>query len=127
MLNKKERTILEYKEKILHEIDNARKNHFLAIVEGKKDAESLRKLGLTEIFILKENNRSLKETIEKIPVKKKAIILTDFDSEGKKLYKIIRKEFGERGIKIDDSLRFLLLKGKISHIEGLDSFLSRQI
>jgi len=99
MLNKKERTILEYKEKILHEIDNARKNHFLAIVEGKKDAESLRKLGLTEIFILKENNRSLKETIEKIPVKKKAIILTDFDSEGKKLYKIIRKEFGERGIK----------------------------
>ena len=96
----------------------------LIIVEGINDKKALELLGLENIFVLKKGN--LFEAIEKIINSgvKKCMILTDFDSEGKKLYSMLKRELVKNGIKIDDKLRKLLMKEKLSHIEGLSTFLS---
>lgn len=116
---------------ILEEIERAKQDK-LIIVEGMKDAQALEELGFEEenIFVLK-NGKCIKENIEKIirilkQNKKTCIILTDFDSEGKKLYEILKKELGNNGLKIDNSLRLAILKEKISHVEGLDSWIKHK-
>ena len=57
----------------------------------------------------------------------KVCILTDFDKKGKKIYMMLKSKFSERGVKLDNSLRSMLLKMHISHIEGLSSFLEKKI
>jgi len=96
------------------------------IVEGKKDFLALKELGFKNIFVINELNKSLYEKIEEIEEiagKKKICILTDFDKKGKKLYLLLKSELAKRKVHLDNTLRFILLKLKISHIEGLSSFL----
>ena len=109
------------------EINKAKKQ--LIIVEGKKDKTSLEKLGLKNIFIINECGKSIYEKIEQIEEradKKKICILTDFDKKGKKLYLMIKSELSKRKVKIDSSLRFILLKLEITHIEGLAGFINKK-
>lgn len=99
---------------------------YLIIVEGKKDFLSLQKLGFQNIFIINKDSKSLYEKIEEIEQeagKRKICILTDFDKEGKKLYLTIKKELSKTKVKLDNSLRSILSKLKISHIEGLSHYL----
>lgn len=108
------------------EIEKAKGN--LIVVEGKKDKSALQHLGFADIFVINETGRSLSETIEDIEGiaaqnKNKVCILTDFDKKGKSLYMALKSKFSERGVKLDNSLRSMLLKMRISHIEGLSSFL----
>ena len=91
-------------------------------MEGKKDSFSLQALGFTRIFLL-NSGLSLRETLEniskKIEKKDKICILTDFDKKGKHLYKEAKRYFSENGAKIDTTLRSLIRKEKLSHIEGV--------
>jgi len=65
-------------------------NRFPVIVEGKKDALALKKLGLTGEIIVLHNGRSLYEFCEDIIEKfSKIVILLDWDTKGEKLYKSI--------------------------------------
>ncbi len=82
------------------------------IVEGRKDEESLRKLGMDgPILCLKAEGKGFFEFLEGIDSNRKIIILTDFDKEGKKLAKMLLNELSKRRIKVDDSIR--------KQIEGL--------
>ena len=93
----------------------------IIIVEGIKDKKTLEKLGIKNIVTL--SKKPIFETIEKIDCKE-AIILTDFDKEGKKLYGKISKELKRNGIKIDSYFREWLQKNtKLSHIEGLETYI----
>jgi 5S rRNA maturation endonuclease (ribonuclease M5) len=100
---------------------------YIIVVEGKKDKKALQDLGFKNIFIIHETGKPLYWKIEKIAEncdkKEKVCILTDFDKEGKKLYFLLKEKFQELGIKQDNSLRGALLKEKISHIEGLSTYL----
>lgn len=101
------------------------------IVEGQKDLQALLKIGFKskKVFVL-NNGNSIKENIEKIikyAKRSKVCILTDFDPKGKKLYNVIKKELNRNGIKVDNQLRSQLLKEKISHIEGLATFLTHHL
>jgi 5S rRNA maturation endonuclease (ribonuclease M5) len=59
----------------------------------------------------------IEETAEKT---KEAIILTDFDKEGKKLYSILSKGLQKHGVKIDKQFRKFLMKNtELSCIEGI--------
>jgi len=83
-------------------------------------------LGFHKIFIINETGKSLYEKIEqiqKIAGKDKVCILTDFDKQGKKLYLLLKSKLLEMGVKMDNSFRGLLLKQRISHIEGLANFI----
>jgi 5S rRNA maturation endonuclease (ribonuclease M5) len=98
---------------------------FLIIVEGKKDRVSLVELGFRKIFVLNETGKSLYEKIEQIPElagKDTVCILTDFDKKGKSLYLLLKSKLNELGSKQDNTLRGILLREKVSHIEGLSSF-----
>ena len=99
---------------------------YVFIVEGRKDADALNVLGFRKVFTINKIGVSLREIIEKIVNnigrKDKVCILTDFDKKGKQLYKTIKKEMASMSVRIDSSLRKVLLIMGISHIEGLDSF-----
>ncbi len=111
-------------EQLQQELEKAK--DYLIIVEGKKDKRALEELGFQNIFVINETGKSLYEKIEQIENiagKKKICILTDFDKKGKKLYLLLKSELSQRGVRLDSSLRGILLKSRISHIEGLASFM----
>jgi 5S rRNA maturation endonuclease (ribonuclease M5) len=99
------------------------------IVEGKKDISSLKALGFTNLHAIHETGVPIKVRIEQIAQllekRDKVCILTDFDKKGKELYLLIKSLCQEQGIKLDSSLRGLLLKTQISHIEGLHKFFKK--
>jgi 5S rRNA maturation endonuclease (ribonuclease M5) len=101
------------------------------IVEGKKDMESLVKLGVEGTFII----------IAKTPVYliadelvrkgiKEVILLTDFDRRGKMLAKAITEEFRHRGIKVNTKIRheiFIYTNSGIRDIESLFSYINKRL
>ena len=100
--------------------------HLFLIVEGKNDKKSLLELSFKDIFVINESGKSIYEKIEEVEEqagKRKICILTDFDKKGKKLYLLLKSELSKRKVRLDNSLRGMLLKQKISHIEGLSTFM----
>ncbi len=111
---------------LIKELEKAKS--YLIIVEGKKDARSLKELGFKKIFIINGTGKSLKEKIEDIETlssKNKICILTDFDKEGRQLYLKLLRELSTRNVKLDNKLR-TILKSKISHVEGLSSYMKQE-
>ncbi len=102
---------------------------YVILVEGKKDVSSLKSLGFKKVYAIHESGVTLKEKLERISLiiekKDKVCILTDFDKKGKQLYFLIKSELQAIGVKLDSSLRGILLKTRISHIEGLAKFLNK--
>ena len=102
---------------------------YVAIVEGKKDASALISLGFQKVYTIHSTGIPLRERVEyiasHIDKKDKVCILTDLDKRGKKLYMTIKPIFQELGVKLDSSLRGLLIKAGVSHIEGLSSFMQK--
>ena len=92
------------------------------IVEGKKDREALAKLGLRNVTSLE--GKPLFKVIESVKTRE-LLILTDFDKKGKELYGRLKAGLAKKGVKVNDKLRNLLLKTKLSHIEGLYNYLRR--
>ncbi len=92
----------------------------IIIVEGKKDKNALISLGVKNIITL--NNKPLYKIIDETAEKNKgAIILTDLDRGGKKLYSILRDGLQKHGIKIDRQFREFLMKNtEASCIEGIE-------
>jgi len=102
---------------------------YVIIVEGKKDLEALKLAGFEKVYTIHKTSTPLRERVEQIAEnlekKDKVCILTDLDKRGKKLYIHIKPIFQELGIKIDSNLRRILVKAGLSHIEGINSFLSK--
>lgn len=101
-------------EEIYEALKNVRGKYIL--VEGKKDKKALEVLGCTRVFTLE--GKTLYEAVESVK-EKEIVLLTDLDSEGKKLYSQLKKMLAQRGVVIDDRLRLILFRQKVSHIEGL--------
>ncbi len=108
---------------ILEACKEIQESNLPVIVEGKNDVKSLKKLGFTFFFTLRKPIYKIIEELNERNITK-VIILTDFDSKGIQLYKKIKSECSQRGIKINSKLRSLLRKSKIIHIEGLATYLS---
>lgn len=110
---------------LIKEIENAKSDNSLIIVEGKRDKISLHNLGLNNIFVINESGKSISEKIEDISEKhREVVILTDIDKEGKKIYFLMKKAFPQMNARINNRIRDLLIKLKVSHVEGLDSFIN---
>ena len=95
----------------------------IIIVEGKKDNEALKKLGIKNIIEL--NKKPLFRIIEDIADNgKECIILTDLDKKGKELYGKINSGLQKFGVKIDNSFRNFLYKNtKLRQIEGIVTYI----
>ncbi len=116
---------IRQKEELEEWLLRLRDRDVLIIVEGKKDRAALNRLGLANIITLEGPQYKNVERIAELAASaKRAVILTDLDPEGKKLYSRLKKDLGEHGIEIDDRFReFLFRKTKLRQIEGLDTYI----
>ncbi len=114
---------------LLNEIKKAIKSSVLVIVEGKKDKVALEKIGFESKNILLIHGKPFYKTIDEVEKRKtkKCIILTDLDKKGKQFYYILKKILVRKGIKIEDKLRKIMLKERISHTEGLATFIQKRL
>jgi 2,5-diamino-6-(ribosylamino)-4(3H)-pyrimidinone 5'-phosphate reductase len=103
-----------------------REENALILIEGRRDAESLKNIGIESEIICISQKNMYDLTLDLVKKDKKIIILTDFDSEGTHLFKEYRKELESLGAIIDATyyreLKFHLKKF-IKGIEDIDNFL----
>ena len=97
------------------------------IVEGKKDQAALEKLGIDSSHIFVLNKQPIFVVTERVAsYYKTAVILTDLDAEGKKLYGKLNTLLQQLGVKVDNSFRnFLFKQTKLRQIEGLAGFIQQ--
>jgi 5S rRNA maturation endonuclease (ribonuclease M5) len=95
------------------------------IVEGEKDVNALRKLGLTGEIITLNKGMSIPNFCDMISQKyKKVILLTDWDKKGGRLCFILRKNL-ESLVKCDIDYRGYFAKRSMSRtIEGLTTWIN---
>ena len=123
----------EYFEKLLEVIEELKieAEEKPIIVEGKKDVESLEKLGVegTFIIIAKTPIYLIADELVRKGIKE-VILLTDFDRRGKMLAKAILEEFRHRGIKVNTKIRheiFIYTNSGIRDIESLFSYINKRL
>ena len=89
-------------------------NDSVIIVEGVRDEESLRRLGIRgNIYRLKSSRIGLREFAAAISSYKEAIILTDFDREGEELAVRIQRELAPVRVRANNSF-WNQLRGLVS-------------
>jgi len=97
------------------------------IVEGRRDEAALRRLGVTgKVHCLKARGESRHEFLDRLDGTKEAIVLTDFDREGKELETWLYKELSQRGVKSDLKtwIRMRsLARTEVRSVEELPSFI----
>ena len=91
----------------------------LVVVEGEKDRRALQLLGVRKIFCL--NEMPLYKVIDGVAaISSEVVILTDLDSEGRKLYGKLKSQLQSVGVEVDNYFReFLFRNTKIRQVEGL--------
>lgn len=94
------------------------------IVEGKRDRAALGKFGIKNIFTI---GTALYDLAENVSSEfKRAVILTDLDSEGKTLYAKLKTELARLGVEVDNRFREeLFMNTRLSQMEGFDSYYER--
>ena len=99
------------------------------IVEGRKDENTLRRLGLKGLILRLNKGVSVFSMCEDISRKhKKVILLTDWDRRGGHLAKLLREALEANGVMYDDDIRgkiAVLTKKDIKDVESLARHLSR--
>lgn len=118
---------MKYNAQLQSEIEKFK--YYIIIVEGKKDVNALKSLNFEKVYAIHSIRVPLRERAEQIMIyvekKEKVCILTDLDKRGRELYKELKPIFQELGANLDSSFRGLLIKARISHIEGLSSFMEK--
>src|SRR3989344_8389236 len=103
--------------------DIAKYSSYVIIVEGKKDVSAMHALGFEKVYAIHQTSIPIRERVLEIASlldkRDKVCILTDFDKKGKTLYFLLKSLFQENGVKLDSTLRGIILVAGISHIEGL--------
>jgi 5S rRNA maturation endonuclease (ribonuclease M5) len=94
------------------------------IVEGEKDVDALRRLGLTGKIITLNSGLTIIDFCDKIADEhKEVIILTDWDRKGGFLYRIIERNLEGR-VKVNTYYREIFSKNVMSRtLEGLPSWI----
>ncbi len=118
---------MKYNQRLQNEIEKFK--DYIMIVEGKKDVNALKSLGFQKVYALHIPSIPIRERVEQIMLlinkKEKICILTDLDKKGRQLYEKLKPIFQELGAHLDSSFRGILIKTKLSHIEGLFRFMEK--
>ncbi|MEM2202517.1 MAG: toprim domain-containing protein [Candidatus Bathyarchaeia archaeon] len=124
-LKEKEEQILQ----VLEQLTEENKNGKPILVEGQKDAETLRNLGISgQIIFAKTSGKSLLDVISEIENAKTSeiIMLLDFDRRGRELTENLRRHMEKAGIKANTHywLRLSSLVGReVKDVEGLAKYM----
>lgn len=99
------------------------------VVEGPKDREALRALGIRGEIVLLNTGNSVLHTAEGLARRAPSVILLpDWDYRGGQLCRLLRRGIEASGGRFDDHVRMRLVqltKKEIKDIEGLPGFLRR--
>ncbi len=99
------------------------------IVEGRKDVEALKELGIDRKMVKIKKDETIFRIIEGLRRKHdKVIILTDWDSTGGKLCYKIKKACESNAIKYDEEYRkqmMKFLKKEVKDVESIPTFIKR--
>ncbi|MEM3402799.1 MAG: hypothetical protein QXT22_03275 [Candidatus Hadarchaeales archaeon] len=99
------------------------------LVEGKKDAAAMRRLGFEENVLKISFGGSLLNAVEELAGLKEIVLLLDFDRRGEELLKFYSRHLERLGVKPDvevwKKLR-KILKKDVHDIEGFVNFFLRQ-
>jgi 5S rRNA maturation endonuclease (ribonuclease M5) len=102
----------------------------IVVVEGPRDAEALRQIGFKgRIELFSRVNLSESDFIDSLAtVAASVVILTDFDSEGRRINRNLIRLFERRGVRVEVGLRRefgrLMAELGIHTIESLDDVVS---
>ena len=117
---------MEETEKLIDEIRNQSEAGVPIIVEGRRDEAALRKLGIAgKVYGLKSRGESRHEFLDRLNGTKEAIVLADFDREGKELETWLYKELSLRGVKSDLKLWIRmrsLARTEVRSVEEIPTF-----
>jgi 5S rRNA maturation endonuclease (ribonuclease M5) len=102
------------------EIEKVR--HMPVLVEGPNDKRSLERLGFGNVVFM---NKPMYRMVELLEDEEEVLLLTDLDSHGRSLYKHFYRELTQRGVRVNNRLRILLMQTPVKHIEGLAHYLER--
>jgi len=119
--------IVEKIEKALEKIRELANEGIPILVEGKRDEEALRTLGV-EGRIIKVSQQSLNTLIDQLHKYRRVLILTDFDEKGEKIAKTLSSLLEIEGTIPIYEMRNELkhaLAGQVSCIEGIKKTLLR--
>lgn len=107
---------------LLEHLESIRKKNILVIVEGKNDKKALNSFRIKRVKPLAK--RALYKVVEEIAENsKECIILTDLDSEGKRLFRLLNHDLNQHGVRINKKFReFLFKHTKLRQIEGLATY-----
>ena len=120
---------LERFQQLIERVAIESSNGSTIIVEGQKDRESLRELGITgPIECLQSSRRNTAGFVESLDETKRIIVLTDFDREGISLAKKLSRFLNARSLQVNvvlwKSLRELT-RSEVRSIEELPKYLER--
>jgi 5S rRNA maturation endonuclease (ribonuclease M5) len=112
-------------ERVLHESEKGS----VIVVEGQRDRESLRTLGIKgRIFCLQSSRRNTVGFVEQLEGVTEVVVLTDFDREGVSLAKRLARILGSQGVHANlvlwRSLRELT-RSDVRSIEELPKYYQR--
>lgn len=117
---------MEETEKLIGEIREQSEAGVPIIVEGRRDEAALRKLGVSgSVHCLKSRGESRHEFLDRLNGTKEAIVLADFDREGKELETWLYKELSQRGVKSDLKLWIRmrsLARTEVRSVEEIPNF-----
>ena len=106
---------------LYEEIDNVKNT--VVLVEGPNDKRSLERLGFQNVTYM---NKAMYKIVEQLENEEEILLLTDLDAHGKGLYKYFYREFTQRGVRVNNKLRILLMQTPVKHIEGLAHYLEKK-
>jgi 5S rRNA maturation endonuclease (ribonuclease M5) len=101
------------------------------IVEGPKDAKTLRKLGIVgPVFCAKSRRLGLVDFLDSVATHSEVIILTDFDKEGRALAWRLRRDLTQMRVKVNVEIwkqLKALARSEMVGIEDLGKYLDRLV
>lgn len=114
---------------LLERLKSEASDDTLIVVEGEKDVESLRAIGVnSEIFAIKSCGKSLADIIDEIGCERtrEIILLMDFDDHGRELTERLTRSLERMKVKLNLAFwRELsnLLNNDLKDIEGLATYI----
>lgn len=119
---------LEELEKIIVELKELTRDGAILVVEGRKDVESLRYLGINGHVLLASQQPLLDLTESLARSGKKIVLMTDWDNKGYLIAKKLEKHLLAYGIIPDTRIRSKLRslsKKSIKDIESLNNYVNK--
>jgi 5S rRNA maturation endonuclease (ribonuclease M5) len=108
-------------------LDDSDRPGTVVVVEGERDRISLQRLGVRAPVVLVHHGRTLAQVAHELTVSAtRAVVLTDWDTEGGHLARRLRGFLVPNRLDLDFRRRLArVLRGEIVHVEGLAGWARR--